>query len=154
MRLRQGSARRHADWNHRLRNTLVFARSAWVEAAAVDNNFLASQQMCGEFGCLLFQLLQCHIDGGAADCRATTAECANTILHNGSIAVDHGHVIYVNTEFVSRDLGEGSFLALSVWRSSSHDGNFRRWLNTDRGRFPSAIRQCRGRPHGAYLHIG
>src|SRR5947209_609167 len=65
---------------------------------------------------LLFQPLDCDIDGCASDRSCAAAESSYAVLNNRSVAVNDCHVTYVNAKFVSGNLREACLLSLTVRR--------------------------------------
>jgi hypothetical protein len=54
----------------------------------------------------LFQFLHRDVDRGSADgCRAA-AKRADAVLDNAGVAVNHGHVVNADAEFIRNDLRE------------------------------------------------
>ena len=71
--------------------------------------------MRGNLAGFFLQLLNGVIDRGAAHSGGPAAKGANAVLHDGSIAMDHGYIINIHAKLISGQLGEGSFLSLAVW---------------------------------------
>src|SRR5215469_4871404 len=110
--------------------------------------------MRSHLGGFLLQLLQRHVNSSAAHRGTAASKSSDTVLHDGSIAVNYGAVVYVQAEFISRNLREGSLLSLAMRRSSGQDRNFAGRLDADGCALPAARRQGRRRTHGADLNIG
>ena len=105
--------------------------------------------LCG----FLFQFLNGDQHRSPAHCCGATAERADAVLHNRSVAVNDGNVIEIHTKLIGRDLGKRSLLALAMRRCAGHDRNFAGRLDTHGRAFPTARRHCLRWTKGANFDV-
>src|SRR6185503_16898387 len=101
----------------------------------------------------LFQLLNRDKDRRAANRSRATAECADAILHNARVSVDHSHVVDVDAELISSNLREGSFLSLAMRRGAGQHGHFAGRFDTYCRTLPATGRHRLGWTKRADLHV-
>ena len=65
-----------------------------------------AQEVRGHLLGFFFELLQRHVDGGAAHSGRPAAESADAVLHDCCVAMNDSDVVYLQPEFVGGDLGE------------------------------------------------
>ena len=110
LRIRQRCARRHTrSRKDRLRHGGGFHFGSFDRELAVfesDLSFTGLKQMMSNLVGFFFQFFNGVPDCGAAYGGSAAAEGADTVLHNGGITVDDGHIINMHAQLVGSQLRE------------------------------------------------
>src|SRR5438270_4005591 len=103
---------------------------------------------------LLFQPLDCDIDGCAADCGCAAAESSNAVLNNRSVAVNDCDIRDVNAKFICGNLSETRLLSLTMRRCAREDRDFARRLYSNGRALPTARWHRLSRTERADFNVG
>src|SRR5581483_11519718 len=98
-------------------------------------------------------LVHRHNYRSAAYSSRATTKCADSVLYDRCVAVDHQHIIQIDSQTISDDLSKTGFLTLTVWRRPSQNCHFACWLDPYCRRFPTAGRHCSRRTESTNLDI-
>ena len=124
-----------ADGNGLARFVAHTRATSESHVVGIEQHFAEAAHLCLEF-------LERKIECRAANSSSAAAECANAVLNDRSIAVEHDDIVDADTKLVGSDLGECSFFTLAVRRYASQYGNFAARLNFDGCAFPPAGGSC------------
>ena len=101
-----------------------------------------------------FQFLRGQVGGCASNGSGAAAEGADAIRDGHGVAMNHADIFGIDPEFVGNELGEGSFLTLTVRRCAGKHSDFAGWLNAHGAALPSSGGRGSRRANGADFNIG